>query len=131
MKFQVGKGKKFLLLILITLLQIIIISSSYSNVIFVNASNLIVSVPTIYESISLNKINSNFNSQELIKYNPVNNVSGIGSSFTAKDILNVYDQQSLNLTYNAGNENFEDRVDFDQAIIDKPVFDFLLKKFGS
>jgi len=30
-----------------------------------------------------------------------------------------------------GNENFEDRVDFDQAIIDKPVFDFLLKKFGS
>jgi uncharacterized Ntn-hydrolase superfamily protein len=30
-----------------------------------------------------------------------------------------------------GNENFEDRVDFDQATIDKPVFDFLLKKFGS
>lgn len=30
-----------------------------------------------------------------------------------------------------GNENFEDRVDFDQALIDKPVLDFLLKKFGS
>jgi len=30
-----------------------------------------------------------------------------------------------------GNENFEDRVDFDGALIDKPVLEFLLKKFGN
>ncbi len=29
-----------------------------------------------------------------------------------------------------GNENFEDRVDFEAAFMDRPVFDFLLKKFS-
>jgi uncharacterized Ntn-hydrolase superfamily protein len=30
-----------------------------------------------------------------------------------------------------GNENFEDRVDFEAALIDKPVLEFLLRKFDS
>ena len=108
MKIKAGKNKRFFFLGLITLLQILIISSTYSNTVIIQASNLIIDIPSIYESSFLNDFNSNLYSQELIKYNPVNNVSGIGSSFTAKDILNVYDEQNLNLTYNGGNDNFED-----------------------
>lgn len=29
-----------------------------------------------------------------------------------------------------GNENFEERVDFEQGLIDRPVYEFLLKRFG-
>ena len=50
-----------------------------------------------------------------------------------------YYEGSLNGMYDAatrealrifiGNENFEDRTDFDEGLIDKPVFEFLRKKF--
>jgi hypothetical protein len=108
MEVKVRKNKSFLFFNLITLLQILIILSFYSNTAIIQASNLVIDIPTIYETNSLDNANSILYSQELIKYNPVNNVSGIGSSFTAKDIMNVYDEQNLNLTYNSGNENFED-----------------------
>lgn len=29
-----------------------------------------------------------------------------------------------------GNENFEERVDFEQGLIDRPVYEFILKRFG-
>ncbi|MGW8251486.1 MAG: putative peptidoglycan binding domain-containing protein, partial [Anaerolineales bacterium] len=29
-----------------------------------------------------------------------------------------------------GNENFEERTDFENGVIDQPVYDYLLKKFG-
>jgi hypothetical protein len=29
-----------------------------------------------------------------------------------------------------GNENFEDRTDFEKGRIDRPVYEFLLRKFG-
>jgi hypothetical protein len=30
-----------------------------------------------------------------------------------------------------GNENFEERVDFEQGLIDRPVYEFLLKRFAA
>jgi uncharacterized Ntn-hydrolase superfamily protein len=42
-----------------------------------------------------------------------------------------YDQATRSaLRQFIGNENFEQRADFEQGRLDKPVFDFLLKKFG-
>lgn len=42
-----------------------------------------------------------------------------------------YDQATRSaLRRYIGNENFEERADFEQGRIDQPVFDFLLRKFG-
>ncbi|MCG3221224.1 MAG: hypothetical protein H7641_07575, partial [Candidatus Heimdallarchaeota archaeon] len=50
--------------------------------------------------------NSEFNSQQIDsyihqgfegEYNPITNVSGVGATFTAKDVLTVYDDKYLNL----------------------------------
>jgi uncharacterized Ntn-hydrolase superfamily protein len=50
--------------------------------------------------------------------------------YYAGPIHGEYDQATrLALRNFIGNENFEDRVDFEAALIDRPVFDFLLGKF--
>ena len=108
MNIITGKKMKLIILSLITFLQILIISSSSYNVIGLQASNLAIIEPIFDETRSLYDIYSNLYTQESIKYNPINNVSGTGSSFTAKDILNVYNDQFLNLTFNSGSGFFED-----------------------
>jgi hypothetical protein len=30
-----------------------------------------------------------------------------------------------------GNENFEDRTDIESGVIDRPVFEYLVRRFGS
>ncbi len=108
MRFQIGKNRKYVILFLTISLQLLIVSSSSNNFLLVQASKFEVENPTKYDSSFSNNVYPNIFSKEDIKYNPINNVTGAGSSFTAKDILNVYDEQNLNLTYNVGNENFED-----------------------
>ncbi|MGD2253218.1 MAG: DUF1028 domain-containing protein [Anaerolineales bacterium] len=48
------------------------------------------------------------------------------------DINGVYDQATREaLRAFIGNENFEDRTDFEKACIDRPVYEYLMDKFGS
>lgn len=44
----------------------------------------------------------------------------------------AYDEKTRNaLRAFIGNENFEDRTNFEEAWIDRPVFEYLMKKFGA
>ena len=101
--------------VIISIIIIIFLSSSLTQ----STNNLAENADSFISKPIMFQTDKNFpssNDLSLNVYNPITNVSGAGSSFTARDRVTVNHEFSLNLTYDDGEDKFISDFNIDPLI---------------